>query len=168
MEYGMPPQSGWGMGIERILCLLMGQDNLRDMVLFPLMKSEGKKEETKKKDATTKIATVILNKESNLASWQQMNTVAHLSASFSARTGKSLFMQDTVETSDGESMKLNIQHAIMIKEAPSNDVLKNLLSDVRKTSLIAVEFTREMLQTSDDKKVKEITAGKNYQDIEIL
>lgn len=39
MEYGMPPQSGWGMGIERILALLTGQNNLRDMVLFPLMKS---------------------------------------------------------------------------------------------------------------------------------
>lgn len=39
MEYGMPCQSGWWMGIERILSLLTGQDNLRDVVLFPLMKS---------------------------------------------------------------------------------------------------------------------------------
>ena len=40
MEYGMPPQSGWGMWIERILALLTGQDNLRDVFLFPLMKPE--------------------------------------------------------------------------------------------------------------------------------
>lgn len=80
----MPPQSGWGMGIERILCLLTGQDNLRDMVLFPLMKSEGKKEEAKK-NTTTKIATVILNNESQLLPWQKFNTVAHLNASFAAR-----------------------------------------------------------------------------------
>ena len=40
MEYGMPPQSGWGMGIERILALLTGQDNLRDVFMFPLMKPE--------------------------------------------------------------------------------------------------------------------------------
>jgi lysyl-tRNA synthetase class 2 len=39
MEYGMPPQSGWGMGIERVFSLLTGQDNLRDVTLFPLMKS---------------------------------------------------------------------------------------------------------------------------------
>lgn len=38
MEHGMPPMSGWGMGIERFLALLTGQDNLRDVVLFPLMK----------------------------------------------------------------------------------------------------------------------------------
>nr|MDD3720547.1 lysine--tRNA ligase [Candidatus Gracilibacteria bacterium] len=40
MEYGMPPQSGWGMGIERVFSLLTEQSNLRDVVLFPLMKSE--------------------------------------------------------------------------------------------------------------------------------
>lgn len=38
MEHGMPPISGWGMGIDRIVTLLTGQDNLRDSVLFPLMR----------------------------------------------------------------------------------------------------------------------------------
>jgi lysyl-tRNA synthetase class II len=33
------------MGIERIFSILTGQDNLRDVVLFPLMKSQEKKEE---------------------------------------------------------------------------------------------------------------------------
>jgi lysyl-tRNA synthetase class 2 len=41
MEYGMPPISGWGMGIDRIVSLLTGQINLRDIVLFPLMRPEG-------------------------------------------------------------------------------------------------------------------------------
>jgi lysyl-tRNA synthetase class 2 len=40
MEYWMPCQSGWGMGIDRIVSLLTEQENLRDVVLFPLMKSE--------------------------------------------------------------------------------------------------------------------------------
>lgn len=35
MEHGMPPISGFGMGIDRIVTLLTGQDNLRDVVLFP-------------------------------------------------------------------------------------------------------------------------------------
>lgn len=38
MEYGMPPISGWGMGIDRIVTLLTGQENLRDTVFFPLMR----------------------------------------------------------------------------------------------------------------------------------
>ena len=39
MEYGMPPQSGFGMGLERILAILTEQDNLRDVIMFPLMKA---------------------------------------------------------------------------------------------------------------------------------
>lgn len=41
MEYGMPCQSWLGMGIDRIITLLTGQDNLRDVVLFPLTKPKG-------------------------------------------------------------------------------------------------------------------------------
>jgi lysyl-tRNA synthetase class 2 len=40
MEHGMPPISGWGMGVDRVLALLTCQDNLRDVVLFPLMRPE--------------------------------------------------------------------------------------------------------------------------------
>jgi lysyl-tRNA synthetase class 2 len=40
MEHGMPPMSGWGMGIDRFVCLLTNQENLRDVILFPLMKPE--------------------------------------------------------------------------------------------------------------------------------
>jgi lysyl-tRNA synthetase class 2 len=42
MEYGMPPISGWGMGIDRLIQILTGADNIRDCVLFPLMKPEDK------------------------------------------------------------------------------------------------------------------------------
>lgn len=38
LEYGCPPCSGWGMGIDRIVALLTQQTNIREVVLFPLMK----------------------------------------------------------------------------------------------------------------------------------
>ena len=38
MEHGMPCMSGWGMGIDRLVTLLTGQDNLKDSVLFPLLR----------------------------------------------------------------------------------------------------------------------------------
>jgi len=40
MEYWMPPQSGFGMWLERVLAILTQQDNIRDVVMFPLMKPE--------------------------------------------------------------------------------------------------------------------------------
>lgn len=42
LEYGCPPCSGWGMGVDRIVALLTQQTNLRDVVLFPLMKPSQK------------------------------------------------------------------------------------------------------------------------------
>lgn len=38
MEYGMPPISGWGMGVDRLVQLLTNSDNIKDVVLFPLMR----------------------------------------------------------------------------------------------------------------------------------
>jgi lysyl-tRNA synthetase, class II len=40
MEYGMPPISGWGMGVDRIVALLTNTSNLREAVLFPLLRPE--------------------------------------------------------------------------------------------------------------------------------
>jgi lysyl-tRNA synthetase class 2 len=36
MEYGMPPVSGWGFGIERLLMVLTDCETIKDCVLFPL------------------------------------------------------------------------------------------------------------------------------------
>lgn len=38
MEYGMPCQSWFGMGIERVLTFFTWQTNIRDVTMFPLMK----------------------------------------------------------------------------------------------------------------------------------
>ena len=40
MEYGMPPISGWGLGIDRMVQLLTNADNIKDVVMFPLMRPE--------------------------------------------------------------------------------------------------------------------------------
>lgn len=42
MEQGFPPMTGFGMGIDRFIALITGQPNLRDVVLFPLMRPEEK------------------------------------------------------------------------------------------------------------------------------
>ena len=33
--WGMPPQSGWGMGLDRLMTVLVGIDNVREVVLYP-------------------------------------------------------------------------------------------------------------------------------------
>jgi lysyl-tRNA synthetase class 2 len=38
MEHGMPPMTGFGMGIDRLVALLTEQDNLRDVIFYPIMR----------------------------------------------------------------------------------------------------------------------------------
>ena len=42
MEVGMPPISGWGIGIDRVIQVLTDTPNIKDNVLFPLMRPEDK------------------------------------------------------------------------------------------------------------------------------
>lgn len=65
LEYGCPPASGWGMGVDRVVALLTQQSNLRDVVLFPLMKPVEQRNETNKRNKKNETNMEIAHSQAN-------------------------------------------------------------------------------------------------------
>ena len=127
MEYGMPPQSGFGMGIDRVMALLMGQDNLRDVILFPLMKPLHEQSHTTHKDAGT-----------DAAAYGTLPSIA------------------AVEALADKYLSATRQHCQEVADVMKRFAKKlNQPQDIRYTAGLLHDIDRDLIQKNSDKHLKE-------------
>ncbi|MBC7471779.1 MAG: DUF2000 family protein [candidate division SR1 bacterium] len=163
MEYGMPPLSGFGTS-ERFVAFLLSK-HIRECVTFPHIRTDEDRPSESKK---IMVAHCVLLDTPEVPNWSKLNAAAHLSASFASREGKKLIHIDNTKTTDGETIPMNIQHAIMMKTTDEKSDLIKLKQEAEKLNLIVTCFTEEMRENNNDEKVKAKQEVKSINEIGFL
>lgn len=168
LEHGMPPATGTGIGIDRFAALISGAHSIREVTAFPFVKPAGVGDNMSGKSKKTMVAHAVLLNSSDIPTWSKLNAAAHVAASLAAREGKKLIHIDSTVTTDGYSIPMNIQHAIMMKITENEPALRELKARAEEANLMVTCFTEDMRDSTNDLIVKERQEKKSLEEIRFL
>lgn len=185
MEHGMPCASGWGMGVDRLVTLLTGQENLKDAVLFPLLrpleehgkkdvvKSEKKAEaKTEKKigknnalpDERSHRFVAVLNKK--IPFGRLTNALGHMTAGISGKVGDPANMHFIeYKDKDGGSHPAISHFPFIVLSAENSNQIRKVRQEAMKRGVAFNDFTSSMTVGSSKEQV-DLTAATNEADLE--
>jgi lysyl-tRNA synthetase, class II len=131
MEHGMTPISGWGMGVDRILALLTEQNNLRDVVLFPLLRPETKPLSSKEEEARYRAKKIAVVADPAYPAGVAANATAHASIMLAEHAEKAFVGEVKIlRDADGAQHLANSIYPVANLAAPQ-DAIRSLVHAAR-------------------------------------
>jgi len=152
MEYGMPPMTGTGIGIDRWVSVLTEQSNIRDVIFFPIMKPEKQvlsKKEAEKKYREKKIV-VIANEE--LGYGVTANAIGQLGIEIGMFSDQKLTQTKFLEDKDGRKHYVDALYG-MANLAGSEKDLKDFVMKCHKAGIQVFDFSDIMRKAHTDEEM---------------
>ena len=115
LEYGMPPTSGMGIGMDRLVMLMTGQSTIQEVLLFPQMRPE----KVAKRDAASKYVEIGVPEE-----WvEEIQKAGYLTVESMKEANPGKLMQ--------EICGLNKKHKLGLKN-PGNEEIASWIENAGK------------------------------------
>lgn len=181
MEYGMPPTTGLGPGIERMAMMFTETEYIDDVIYFPMMKPAaitntqkkiygeeylgGASSKSKGQDFSKKMV-IVLNRDIN--DWRMTNTIAHISAYLGNKIKPGEFAtRDNFSTKGDGVINTNSQYTIVTLSAKPGQ-MHNLLKKIKDTNLPHLPYIQEMTESTDDEEIQEMLNSKTEEELTYL
>lgn len=168
MEHGMTPISGWGLGVDRLLALLTEQNNLRDVVLFPLLRPETKPLSAKEEEARYRAKKTAVVADPAYPAGVVANATAHVGIMLAEHAEKAFVGEvKTLRDADGTGHFANSIYPIA-NLAALQDRVRSLAAAARAEGLVVAEFTPIMLKAHREKELLDGYRAKKTDELDII
>ena len=101
MEHGMPPMTGFGMGIDRLTAILTNQKNLRDTIFFPIVKPNKVPLSNKEAEARYRSKKIVVIADPANGYGPAANAIGQLGISIGGFAEATLFETRALPDKDG-------------------------------------------------------------------
>jgi len=102
LEYGMPPTAGMGIGMDRLIMFLTGNESIQEVLFFPQMRPEKKAKKVELSE-NEKLIIKILNSYSEIAPLTEIKDKSELSGKKWDKSIKNLVKNSVIEIINNEN-----------------------------------------------------------------
>jgi lysyl-tRNA synthetase class 2 len=186
MEYGMPPTTGIGPGIERLLMTFLGKQTLDDVLFFPMLRPRpitkkdekiygreniiGGFDENGNMDMLLKNKKLTIVVREDMERWKLANAIGHISVKLGNLCTVESLHTSAFSLGDGTTLKPNMLIPVITLTAKAGQ-LQNLAKKTLNVSgdkYQSIIFTQDMIDSHSFKETSKYLHDKEFDDLDII